>query len=147
MARLCWDDALSALVDRIAIDPRADGVTVTSGAIAPDQAGIESVQLWDVEDTTEWRVLGPGQLEETATVRGLVWVTHPGGSEADIRACRARARELLEVILDVLLTDPTLGGAVQAAYLASHTVDQGINADGRRAVRITFEITLSAWIR
>lgn len=142
-----WHTALCNLVDLLRADSRFAGVSVFSGAVDPDHAGPESVQITGIEETMEWRALGPGMLEAQATAPAMVWVTRPGGGEEAIRAARARADELRWALMDVLFSNITLGGVLHSAYVSGASYDQGIAADGMRACRVTFQITMSAWIR
>jgi len=142
-----WHRALAVLVDRLRIDPRLAGVAVYSGAVDPELAGLESIQFSGIQEAAEWRQLGTSALEASATVTGLVWVTRHGEAENAIRSARQRADELRQCITEALWDDPTLGGAVQAAWIDGASYDQGVSADGARACRVTFTVRMTAWIR
>jgi len=147
MVTIPWHAALSTLVDRLRARPELTGVTVVSGAIDPDSAGPESIQFHSLEEDLEWRQLGPAALEGTATVTALVWVVRAGAGEDAIRAARQRADELRQIVIETLMADPTLGQTVQAAWASGATYDQGVDANGNRACRVTFRISMEAWIR
>lgn len=142
-----WHAALCTLVDRLRAQPDLARVTIVSGAIDPDNAGPESIQFHSLEEDLEWRQLGSLALEGSATVTALIWVTRPGAGEDAIRAARQRVDELRQQVIDVLMADPTLGQTVQAAWASGATYDQGVDAAGNRACRVTFRITMQAWIR
>jgi hypothetical protein len=146
MMRIPWHAALCELRDRLAADPRLARVTIVTGAVDPDSAGPESIQFTEIEETAEWRQVGPLALEATATVTGFIWVVRPGGGEEAIRAARARADELRAVVLETLLADPTIGRTVESARVSGATYDQGVTGDGQRACRVTFRIVLTAHV-
>jgi len=142
-----WHQALTVLVDRLRTDPRLSGVTVTSGAVDPESAGTQSIQFHSLDEETDWRQLGAGALEASATVTALIWVTAPGSGEDAIRAARRRADELRALVIEALWDDPTLGRNVQAAWVTGASYDQGLAGNGQRACRVTFQVRMTAWIR
>lgn len=142
-----WHDALCSLVDRLRTNPMLAGVVIVSGAINPDHAGPESIQFHSIEEDLEWRQLGPAALEGSATVTALVWVTRPGAGEDAIRRARERADQLRAAVIETLMADPTLGQTVQAAYASGATYDQDVDAAGNMVYRVTFRMTMTAWIR
>jgi hypothetical protein len=144
--RIPWHAALCELRDRLEADSRLARVTIVTGAVDPESAGTESIQFTDIEETAEWRQVGPLALEATATVTGFIWVVRPGAGEPAIQAARARADELRMVLLETLLADPTIGRTVESARLSGATYDQGVTADGQRACRVTFRIVLTAHV-
>lgn len=86
-------------------------------------------------------IAGLGSTRETFDVPGLVSAWRGG---ATLEATRARADELIEVARSTLQLDPTLGGAVTRARLATLVFDQ-YRTDQGTQVSIEFVVRVDAF--
>jgi hypothetical protein len=88
----------------------ADGVTVRSATIAPEEFTDTLVILGDV--VAPQTQAGLARRAENVTVTCWVIVTRPGGDETAVNLARDRADALIALISGALATDRTAGGVV-----------------------------------
>jgi hypothetical protein len=94
----------------------------------PDEArGEQFVVVTKVRADQEWRSLGSRRRDETYRV-GVVFQV--GDQLGDLERASERAYELLGVLEDFLLADPTLGGRVTVAELEEWEDDELPDARG-----------------
>lgn len=139
---------LDAFADALAARADLAGVNVFSGPVAPDTAGLESIQFDHVEGTQRGRVGNTGR-EESFDVHGLIYVvtpTPPGKVEQSIRDARDRAFALLAAIETQLRDDTHAGQTVRRAEITDYPFDQGIAPDGGRAGRISFVLSIATYL-
>jgi len=124
----------------------ADGVTVRSATIAPEEFQADMVILGDV-------TIGPGARPGLAgraaspSMSGWVVITRPEGSEEAIRAARDRAAQVMGLVEAAIGTDPTADGTVRGpggtAVNISALEESPVDWNGQAARRATYPFTVS----
>jgi len=123
----------------------ADGVTVRTATIAPEEFTYEMVILGDVT-APQGR---PGLRGRSATPTMTCWVviTRAGGDETAVRAARARATAVMGLVEGATSADPTMAGTVQppgGLQVASGGLEESPVAwDEQAARRATIPFSLS----
>jgi hypothetical protein len=138
--------ALDALVSGFSAAPALDGVLVFDGPWLRRPADPDVVVVgWTPDEgrTVEYvdAVAGLGSSRETFDVGGLASAWR---GAASMSAVRRRADELIEAMRAHLRADPTLGGVVTRARLATLAFDE-YQADAGTQVAVEFAIRIDAF--
>jgi len=124
----------------------ADGVTVRSATIAPEEFQADMVILGDVTIGTPGR---PGLAGRAASpsMSGWVVITRPEGSEDAIQGARDRAAELMGLVEAAIGTDPTVDNTVRGpggtAVNISALEESPVDWNGQAARRATYPFTIT----
>ena len=125
----------------------ADGVTVRSAPVAPDELAAEQLTLGDVAAPASDRVDLSGRKAETPTCTCWVQVTRPGSGEDAVDACRDRAYALRDLAAAALAADPTAAGTIGppgfATVDSSDLSEEPVDDDGTAARRATIRFTVT----
>lgn len=98
----------------------------------------------EVDDwNTDWRVSGLAAKDENFTLRISIAVIRLG---TDYQSTRDRVRELGREIEDAISVDPTLGGTVMLAKIASFRLEDTLVDDRRRGVGLNIYVNCQAWL-
>ncbi len=119
------------------------GVTVFTGPVPPEEAGLECIAFGDAELTEVGAAMG-GLRAETWQVSGEIRVVKPwqnGGTETTIKAARDRDLAIFAE-LESYLNDTYSAGAYPDASLTEGEMRQIFNPDGRVcSLLFTFSVT------
>jgi hypothetical protein len=126
----------------------ADGVTVRSAPINPDDQPPDLIVLTDVTAPQSYDLMDAATKTERATLTGYVVVTRPGSDETAVDAARDRAYALFAVLEAALEADPGAGGVIPGplkgelteAGLSESATDS--NGQGARQAQVRW---LLAW--
>ncbi len=119
--------------------PGLAGVTIYDADETASDVDRESIIIGDWETDDEWHAMGGRRLEVINITCNIV-VRKPDTA----KAARDRAVQLLTEAKDELLTNPTVGGVVKTAFVASHKGREGNASDGGRECEIEFIVTAQA---
>jgi hypothetical protein len=124
----------------------ADGVTVRSATIAPEEFQGEMVICGDI-------TIGPGPRPDLVgrsanpTMNGWVIITRLEGSEQAIQAARTRAAEVMGLVEAAVMADATVGGTVRGpggtTVAVSALEESPVDWRGQAARRATYPFTVS----
>jgi hypothetical protein len=129
----------------------ADGVTVRSATIAPEELQGDMVICGDV---TIGAAARPGLAGRSAspTMSGWVIITRPEGGEQAIQATRARAAEVMGLVEAAVEADPTVDGTVQGpggttvSVSALEETPVDLNGQAFRRATIPFSISWTSHV-
>lgn len=125
---------LDALRTALDARPGLDGVSIFTGP-AGDEAGLESIEFFDVEDwSLEFANLGGSKRDEEYSLQGFVWIVKPGAGETTIKAARDRAIAIYIEIESQLRTDPKVGERLLWALPNTARLTQRMSDKGRVAI-------------
>lgn len=139
MATTLWD-AQEALVDLLRNGMTGD-VPVTLGS----PANKESTHIWVSGDVDTWEkdyvVSNLSVHDERYTLQVECLVIR---SANDYGTPRARMQTLLDDVISVVRSNPTLDGAVSLAVVERITMDEGVTEDKERAIGSTVFVRCEA---
>jgi hypothetical protein len=124
----------------------ADGVTVRSATIAPEEFEADMVILGDVTISAGAR---PGLAGRAAnpTMNGWVIITRPEGDEAAMRSARDRAAAVMGLVEAAVMADPTADGTIAGpggtTVSVSALEESPVDLGGQAARRATYPFSIS----
>jgi hypothetical protein len=136
---------LLSFADLLAAAPALEGIAVWE-AHPGDDLPKEAIVLLNADGDQEWAALGRHSREETFVIRGSVFVVQDGATHEAIRTAITRAHTIAKNVADVVIADPTLGGAVRVAEFKAQRIDGGANVKSRWS-EATFEVACGVRIQ
>lgn len=125
---------------KTALENRAGltGVTVSTVPLGTDTPR-RAVVFHRVTQADTWHAMGH-IVDETYTVSGQIYLEVPGAGDTAGKQARDEATAIMEEIRDELVDDPTVGGVVTHARVATVQYTPLVTDPPGRATQIEFDI-------